>query len=47
MLAMLFAVRVVDGRTDFMSVPTKLKPEVARIIVNEVGLPELVPIEYR
>lgn len=29
-----------------IAVPAKLKPQVADILINECGLPELVPAEY-
>lgn len=47
MMAMLFACRVVEGRTEFTKVPRLLKQQVADIIVNDFGLPELVPDEYK
>lgn len=46
MMAMLFAQRVILGKTEFDKVPAKLKPQVADILINECGLPELVPAEY-
>ena len=46
MMAMLFAQRVILGKTEFEKVPNKLKPQVADILINECGLPELVPAEY-
>lgn len=46
MMAMLFAIRVVEGRTEFKKVPNKLKQSVADIIINDFELPELVPVEY-
>lgn len=46
MMAMLFACRVVEGRTPFEKVPAKLKPQVADIIINDFGLPEIIPVEY-
>lgn len=46
MMAMLFAQRVILGKTEFNKVPNKLKPQVADILINECGLPELVPAEY-
>ena len=45
MMALLFAQRVILGKTEFKDVPVKLKPEVARILVEECGLPELVTEE--
>ena len=47
MMAMLFAIRVVEERTTFERVPNKLKAQVAEIIVHDFGLPELVSEEYR
>lgn len=46
MMAMLFAQRVILGKTEFAAVPNKLKSQVADILVNECGLLELVPAEY-
>ena len=46
MMAMLFAQRVILGKTEFNAVPAKLKKQVADILINECGLPELVPTEY-
>lgn len=47
MMAMLFACRVVEGRTDFVTqVPAKLKQQVADIIIADFNLPELVPVEF-
>ena len=46
MIATLFAQRVILGKTDFNSVPAKLKSQVADIIINDCGLPELVPAEF-
>ena len=46
MMAMLFAQRVILGKTEFSSVPAKLKAKVADILINECGLSELVPAEY-
>ena len=46
MMAMLFAQRVILGKTDFASVPAKLQAQVAEILVKECGLPELVPVEF-
>lgn len=46
MMAMLFACRVVEERTKFEQVPAKLKQQVADIIVNDFGLPEIVPAEF-
>lgn len=46
MMAMLFACRVVEGRTEFDRVPNKLKAKVAEIIIHDFELPEIVPTEY-
>ena len=46
MMAMLFAQRVILGKTEFDRVPAKLKAQVADILINECGLPELVPTEF-
>ena len=46
MMAMLFAQRVILGKTEFEKVPAKLKAQIADILINECGLPELVPAEY-
>ena len=46
MMAMLFAQRVILGKTEFDKVPNKLKTRVADILINECGLPELVPTEF-
>ncbi len=46
MMAMLFAQRVILNKTNFEDVPAKLQAKVADILVNECGLPELVPEEY-
>lgn len=46
MMAMLFACRVVEGRTAFEKVPPKLKQAVADILIGDFGLPELVPEEF-
>ena len=46
MMAMLFAQRVILGKAEFEKVPAKLKAPVADILINECGLPELVPAEY-
>jgi DNA-binding NarL/FixJ family response regulator len=46
MMAMLFACRVIEERTTFEQVPRLLKQQVADIIINDFGMPELVPAEY-
>ncbi len=46
MMAMLFACRIVEGRTTFDQVPRLLKQPVADILINDFGMPELVPVEF-
>lgn len=46
MMAMLFACRVIEERTKFEQVPRLLKKDVADIIINDFGMPELVPAEF-
>ena len=46
MMAMLFAQRVILGKTEFAAVPAKLKQQVADILIEECGLPELAPAEF-
>ena len=46
MMAMLFSQRVILGKCDFDRVPAKLKKQVAEILIDECGMPELVPSEY-
>ena len=46
MMGLLFATRVILGKTEFDKVPNKLKQQVATILIEECGLPELVPAEY-
>lgn len=46
MLAQLFACRVILGKASFDQVPKKLKPQVAKILIEDAGLPELVPTEF-
>lgn len=46
MMAMLFACRVVEGRTEFDKIPAKLKQQVADVLINDFDMPELVPIEF-
>lgn len=41
MMAMLFACRIVEGRSTFAQVPAKLKQAVADILINDFGMPEL------
>ncbi len=46
MIAKLFAQRIKQSKTEFDAVPNKLKQQVADILVNDCGRPELVPVEY-
>ncbi len=54
MRAMLYASKIVMEATnpktgkpwEFADVPAKLKQQVADIIINDCGLPELVPAEF-
>ena len=46
MMSMLFACRVVEERTKLSAVPRLLKQQVADIIINDFGMPELVPAEF-
>lgn len=46
MMAMLFAQRVILGKCEFEQVPKKLKKQVAEILIDECGMPELVPAEF-
>lgn len=54
MMAMLYASKITMEATnpktkkpwEFADVPPKLKAQVADILINECGLPELVPVEY-
>lgn len=45
-MAMLFACRVIEERTAFEQVPRLLKQSVADIIINDFGMPEIVPALY-
>lgn len=42
MMAMLFAQRVILGKCEFEQVPKKLQKQVAEILIDECGMPELV-----
>ena len=46
MMAMLFAQRVILGKCEFEQVPKKLKKQVSEILIDECGMPELVPAEF-
>lgn len=45
MIAMLFAQRVILGKTAFESIPKALKQGVAEVLLDS-GLIELIPTEY-
>ena len=46
MMAMLFACRVIEERTKFEQVPRLLKQQVADIIINDFGMPEIITTEF-
>lgn len=46
MMAMLFAQRVILGKCEFEQVPKKLQEQVAEILIDECGMPELVSAEF-
>ena len=46
MMSMLFAQRVILGKCEFEQVPKKLQKQVAEILIDECGVPELVPSEF-
>lgn len=46
MIAILYASRVSFGKMTFDDVPEKLKAQVADVLINDCGLPDLVPSEY-
>lgn len=46
MMAMLFAQKIILEVTTFAKVPAKLKQQVAKILIDECGVPELVPSEF-
>ena len=46
MMSMLFAQRVILGKCEFEQVPKKLQKQVAEILIDECGMPELVPAEF-
>ena len=46
MMATLFANRIIIGRCTFEQVPKKLQNQVAEILIDECGMPELVPAEF-
>ena len=46
MMAMLFACRIVEERTQFDQVHRLLKEDVASILINDFGMPGLVAAEF-
>lgn len=46
MMAMLFAQRCILGKCEFEQVPKKLQKQVAEILIDECGMPEMVPAEF-
>ena len=46
MMAMLFAQKIILEVTTFAKVPAKLQQQVAKILIDECGVPELVPTEF-
>lgn len=46
MMAMLFAQKIILEVVTFAKVPEKLRQQVAKILIEECGLPELVPPEF-
>lgn len=46
MMAILFAQRCILGKCEFEQVPKKLQKQVAEILIDECGMPELVPAEF-
>ena len=46
MMAILFSQRVILGKCEFEKVPAKLQKQVAEILIDECGLPEMVPAEF-
>lgn len=46
MMAMLFSQRVILEKCTFEQVPKKLQKQVAEILIDECGLPEMVPAEF-
>lgn len=45
-MAIIFAGRIINGKLDFTGVPSKLRTQVAKVLIEDCGLPELVPVEY-
>ena len=45
-MAMVYVVLIINQKKTFLQVPNTLKAQVADILVNDMELPELVPVEY-
>ena len=45
-MAMVYVLLIIKGKKTFLQVPNTLKAQVADILVNDMELPELVPVEY-
>ncbi len=54
MMAMLYACKIVNEEInnktkqpwEFNDVPAKLKAQTAEVLINDFGMPELVPVEF-
>lgn len=46
MIAILYASRISFGKMTFDDVPARLKAQVAEVLIDTCGLPDLVPSEY-
>ena len=46
MMTMLFAQSVILGKCEFEQVPKKLQKQVAEVLIDECGMPELVPAAF-
>ena len=46
MMTTLFAQRVILGKCTFEGVPAQLKQGVADVLIEECGLPQLVPVAF-
>lgn len=44
-MAILFANRIINGKSTFADVPAKLKAQVAKTLIDN-GMPEFVPVEF-
>ena len=45
-MAMVYVLLIIKGKKTFLQVPNTLKAQVADILVNDMELAELVPVEY-